>query len=121
METKAIARNYLVQFGSRVVAVTLGLLTLAVMTRALGDTGFGQFTTAVTYLQVVAVLVDLGLTLVFIQMISTPGADEERIASAFLGLRLFSNMTVFTAAALLSFLTPYAPVIKIAIAVGAIG
>ena len=121
METKAIARNYLVQFGSRVVAVTLGLLTLAVMTRALGDTGFGQFTTAVTYLQVVAVLVDLGLTLVFIQMISTPGADEDRISSALLGLRLLSNALVFAIAVFFAFLTPYELVIRLAIAVGAVG
>lgn len=111
----------MIQFGSRVVAVTLGLITLAIMTRALGDTGFGQFTTAVTYLQIVAVVVDLGLTLVFIQMISTPGADEDRISSALLGLRLLSNALVFAAASTLAFLTPYEPVIKLAIAAGAVG
>lgn len=103
------------------VAVTLGLITLAIMTRALGDTGFGQFTTAVTYLQIVAVVVDLGLTLVFIQMISTPEADEDRISSALLGLRLLSNALIFAAATLLAFLTPYEPIIKLAIAAGAVG
>ncbi|KKW35266.1 MAG: hypothetical protein UY81_C0047G0008, partial [Candidatus Giovannonibacteria bacterium GW2011_GWA2_53_7] len=121
MQTSAIAKNYLVQFGSRVLAVTLGLITLAIMTRALGDTGFGEFTTAVTYLQMVAVLVDLGLTLVLIQMISTPGADEDRLGSAFLGLRLVSNTLIFALATVLAFLTPYNLVIKLAISAGAIG
>ncbi len=121
MQTRAIARNYLIQFGSRVVAVTLGLLTLAVMTRALGNTGFGQFTTAVTYLQVVAVLVDLGLTLIFIQMISAPDADEDRISNALLGLRLTSNALIFAVAVFFAFLTPYESVIRLAIAVGAVG
>lgn len=118
MSSKAIARNYIVQFASRVVAVTLGLVTLAIMTRALGDTGFGEFTTAVTYLQIVAVLVDLGLTLIFIQMISKPGADESRISSALLGLRILSGIVVFVASAGLAFLTPYNLTIKLAIAVG---
>lgn len=121
MQSPAIAKNYLVQFGSRVIAVTLGLITLALMTRALGDTGFGEFTTAVTYLQIVTVLADLGLTLVFIQMISVPDADEDRIASAFLGLRLFSNALAFAIAIGLAFLTPYNTIIQLAIAVGAIG
>ncbi|MDA1038293.1 MAG: flippase [bacterium] len=116
----AIAKNYLLQFASRVIAVTLGLFTLAIMTRALGDTGFGEYTTAVTYLQVVAVLVDLGLTLVFIQMIAKPGADEERITSALFGLRLLSGFVVFGIMAGVAFLTPYSLTIKLAIAVGTV-
>lgn len=120
MQTKAIARNYLIQFASRVAAVTMGLITLAIMTRALGDTGFGEFTTAVTYLQIIAVLVDLGITLIFIQHISKPGADEARISSALLGLRLISNLLVFAAGAGIAFLTPYNLTIKLAIAVGTI-
>lgn len=121
MHFPSIAKNYLVQFISRVAAVTLGLLALAVMTRALGDSGFGEYTTAVTYLQIVAVFVDLGLTLMFIQMISEPGADEPRLSSAFLGLRLLSNAVIFALAASAAFATPYPTTIKLAIAVGSIG
>lgn len=120
MNTEAVAKNYLIQLTSKIISVAIGLITLAIMTRALGDTRFGEFTTAITYLQIVAVVVDLGLTLVFLQMISKPEADKSRITSAFLGLRLISNAIVFAAATALAFATPYNFAIKLAIAVGAI-
>jgi O-antigen/teichoic acid export membrane protein len=120
MNTEVIAKNYLIQLVSKITSVAIGLITLAIMTRALGDTRFGEFTTAITYLQVVTVVVDLGLTLVFLQMISKPDADKSRISSAFLGLRLISNAIVFAVATALAFATPYNLAIKFAIAVGAI-
>ncbi|KKW44746.1 MAG: Polysaccharide biosynthesis protein [Parcubacteria group bacterium GW2011_GWA2_56_7] len=108
------------QFAGRALAVTLGLLTLAMMTRALGDFGFGEFTTAVTYLQILTVLVDFGLTLMFIQLLGKPDADEARIGSALLGLRLASAAIFLGIGALLALLTPYSLTIKLAILAGTI-
>ncbi|MBI2484643.1 flippase [Candidatus Uhrbacteria bacterium] len=116
----SIAKNYAVQFGGRVVGVLLGLVTLALMTRALGDAGYGEFTTATTYLQMVAIVVDAGLTLTFLQLLSQDDVDESRLARAFFGLRLALGVVLLGTAAGLAFLTPYPPAIQWAIAVGSL-
>jgi O-antigen/teichoic acid export membrane protein len=118
--TRPILQNYVVQFVGRALGVGLGLITLGIMTRALGDAGYGEFTTATTYLQMVAIVVDAGLTLTFLQMLSAPDADLERLTRALFGLRLLLGTLLLGTAAAMAFLTPYPQSIQISIAVGAL-
>ena len=43
-----VAYNTIVQVASKVVTTILGLLAVAIMTRYLGPSGFGEYTTIVT-------------------------------------------------------------------------
>ncbi len=115
---RELARNYSVHFAGRVIGTFLGILTIAVLTRHLGNTGYGELTTAMTYLQIFGVVVDFGLTLTLVQMISEHRADEQRIVGGILGLRLISGALFFGLAAAIAFALPYSMIIKIAIAVG---
>lgn len=118
--TRALAHNTLLQISGKAVAMVLGVATVAVMLRYFGDEGYGKFTTAVTFLSLFAVIVDFGLTLITIQMISEPGADESKILGNLLSLRLITGFVVFSAAPLVGLLFPYSTEIKLAIAVGSI-
>ena len=67
---KELARNYSIHFAGRVFGTFFGVITIAILTRQLGSTGYGELTTAMTFLQIFGVLVDFGLTLTLVQMIS---------------------------------------------------
>lgn len=118
--SRAIASNTATQMAGKFVGNLLGIITIGVMTRALGRTGYGEFTTAISFLQFFGILVDFGLTLTMTRMISEEGADEGRIASNLFTLRLLSGAVFFGLAPLLALAFPYGPSVKTAIAVGAL-
>ncbi len=118
--TQKLAKNTALQVGGRAIGTIFGLVTIAILTRHLGQEGYGQFTTAMTFLQIFGVLVDFGLTLTVVQMISEPRANEERIVGNIFSLRLISGFVFFALAPLVSFFFPYPLIIKLAIAVGSL-
>lgn len=120
-ETAPIARNTALQIIGKVIGIALGLLTVAILLRYLKESGFGEFTTAITYLSIFAVVVDFGLTLTTVQMISEPGADEPKILGNIFALRLISGLVVFVIAPIIALLFPYPGSVKLAILVGSLG
>ena len=110
--SKKIAYNTFVQITSKVIATVLGLITLGIMARYLGQTGFGEYTTIMTFLSFFAVVADLGLTLVTTQMLSAPSADENRILSNLFGLRLVTAAIFLGLAPLAVWFMPYDATIK---------
>jgi len=74
-----VAYNTIMQIISKVITALLGLAVVTIMTRYLGRTGFGQYTTIITFLSFFGIFSDLGLTLTTAQMISQPGADQNKI------------------------------------------
>ncbi|MEK7620426.1 MAG: flippase [Patescibacteria group bacterium] len=117
---RSIASNFSVQLMGKVLSVLLGLICVAIITRALGTSAFGEYTTAVTYLQIFGVVVDFGLTLTLIVMISKPGIDEERIVGNFFGLRLVTGFLMFSLAPLTVLALPWSSTIQTAVLVGAL-
>jgi O-antigen/teichoic acid export membrane protein len=107
-----VAYNTLVQIVSKVIATVLGLMAIAMITRYLGQTGFGEYTTVVTFLSYFAIFADLGLTLVTVQMISKPNADQGKILGNLLALRLVSAFLLLSLAPLAVIFFPYSPGIK---------
>lgn len=118
--TRALAKNTTLQLVGKAVGMIFSIATVALMLRYFGDAGYGEFTTAVTFLSIFAVIVDFGLTLITTQMISEPGADESKILSNLLSLRLLSALAVFAIAPLVAIPFPYSAEIKLAINIGAI-
>ncbi len=118
ISTKSLATNFGVQTIGKVTALLVGLVSIAIMTRSLGTEGFGEFTTAITYLQFFGVIVDFGLTLTLIVMISEKNADEQKMVGNFFGLRLVSGFLLFGLAPLLVLLFPWSATIKQAVLVG---
>ncbi len=120
MDSKALAQNTAVQIASRAIITVIGVVTVGIMTRYLGAAGYGQFTIALSFLSIFAVIVDFGLTLTTTQMISEKEADEKKLLENLVSLRLISGILFLSLAPLIALLFPYENVILIAIAVGAV-
>jgi O-antigen/teichoic acid export membrane protein len=119
---KKVALNTIVQTASKIISTALGLLTIALMTRYLGPSGFGEYTTIITFISFFAVIADLGLTLVTVQLISVPDSvpgdtanDQNRILSNLFSLRLLSALFFLGLAPIIIWLLPYDQAIKIGV------
>lgn len=119
ISSHSLAKNFTIQTVGKILSVLIGLITIAIITRALGTERFGEYTTALTFLQFFGVLVDFGLTLTLMIMISEAGADEKRIIGNFFGLRLVSGFIFFTLAPLTVLFFPWSETIKYAVLIGA--
>lgn len=107
-----IAKNTIIQIISKILSTILGLLAIALMARYLGQDGFGAYTTIVTFASFFAILADLGLTLVTVQMISAPEADENKILGNLLSVRLLSALIFLSIGPLSALFFPYSAEIK---------
>ncbi len=112
-----VAYNTIIQVISKIIATLLGLVAIALITRYLGQFGFGQYTTIITFLSFFGIIADLGLTLVTVQMISRPGVNQDKILSNLFGLRLISAILFLGLAPLVVIFFPYDPLVKIGVAV----
>ena len=115
-----IAYNTIIQVVGKIVSTVLGLISLAMMARYLGQSGFGSYTTIITFVSLFAIIADLGLTLVTVQMISRPGADENNILNNLFGLRLVSIIFFLGLAPIVSFFLPYPIYVKTGILIAAL-
>ena len=114
--TRKIARNTIVQMGAKVISTILGLITIGLLTRYLGQEGFGHYSTIMGFLQFFGIMVDFGLTLTTAQMMSDPRYQEEKVFANILSLRVISATLFLGLAPLVSLLFPYEPFVKSGIA-----
>jgi O-antigen/teichoic acid export membrane protein len=112
-----IAVNTIVQFVSKIIAIILGLLTIALITRYLGQIGFGEYTTAMTFLMFFGIFADLGLTLVTVQIISKPGINQAKAMGNLMALRLVTAVIFLALAPIVVLFFPYSGELKIAVAI----
>jgi len=109
---RQVAHNTLIQIIGKIISTILGLFALALITRYLGQVGFGEYTTITTFLTFFAVIADLGLTLVTVQMISGSPANEGKILNNLFSLRLATVLLLMGLAPLLVLGLPYSQTIK---------
>jgi len=114
-----VAHNTLVQVASKFISTALGLWAIVIITRYLGPTGFGEYTTIITFLTFFAVASDFGLTLVTAQMISAPGVSEKKILNNLFSFRLVSSTVFLSLGALAVVFFPYSPAIKLGVIITA--
>ncbi|MCF7795381.1 flippase [Patescibacteria group bacterium] len=112
---KRIAYNTGIQILSKVISTAIALIATALMTRYLGTSGFGEYTTIITFISIFAIIADLGLTLVTVQMISLPGVSEKKILDNLFALRLVSAIIFLSLGPALVWLFPYDYSIKIGV------
>ncbi|MFA5880515.1 MAG: flippase [Candidatus Margulisiibacteriota bacterium] len=115
-----IAYNTIIQLVGKVISTVLGLVALAMMARYLGQAGFGSYTTVINFVSFFAIIADLGLTLVTVQMISRPDVDENKVLNNLFGLRLVSVILFLVLAPIVAIFLPYSLSIKIGIIIAAL-
>lgn len=115
--TQRIARNTIIQFSGKIIGTLLGVLTIAIMTRYLGQIGFGQYSTITAYLQFFAILVDMGLAVTVVRLISDPQYEVQKIINNVFSLRFFSALFFLGLAPLVIIFFPYDNLIKLGVAI----
>ncbi len=105
--TARIARNTFVQIIGKVVSVVVAAVSIGLVTRYLGQAGYGQYTTALAFVEFFGVLADLGLYIIALKKISEIGTDAEKFFNNIFTLRLISAIVFVGLAplAVLFFLT----------------
>ncbi len=117
---RALALNTGVQIIGKIVSTSIGIVIIGIMTRFLGQEGFGIYSTANAFLQVFALLMDMGLNVTFIAILGEHADDpayERRCTSALFTLRILMAVVMIVALApLAAWFTPgYSPLLKWAI------
>ncbi len=115
-----VAANTLIQVVTKVASTALSLVSMALVTRYLGRYGFGQFTTAITFVTFFSIAADLGLTLVTTQLISRPGADQSAVMSNLFSFRLVTGIGIIALAPLAVLFFPYEPIVKQGVGIAAL-
>jgi O-antigen/teichoic acid export membrane protein len=106
---RRIASNTAVQVGGKLAALGIGAVSIAIVTRYLGPTDYGRFTLALMYMQLFAVLADVGLFTTVVREISKDPSRTEELAGNALTLRLLLSLLTIAVGVGISLLLPYAP------------
>ncbi|MDX9778818.1 MAG: flippase [Patescibacteria group bacterium] len=116
---KQIFNNTAVQLIGKILSTALNLFTFAIITRELGQSGFGAYTTVITFLSFFAILADLGLTLVTVQMLGEEQKEQNRTLGNLFGLRLSSSLLMIGLAPFVVMAFSYSQEIKLGVAIAA--
>ena len=118
--TKRIAHHTLIQFVGKIVGTILGLITIGMITRYLGATGYGYYSTILGFIQFFGILVDFGLTITTAQMLGHGKWQQDKLFGNILSLRVISSVVVLGLGSLLCLFFPYPAFVKAGIALMAI-
>lgn len=118
--TRSVARNTILQATGRAVSVGLAFVVFFLVARQLGVDGYGQYATATAFLQLFAVVVDLGLYIHLANVLGQPNVDERRVVGDVVSLRLVTAVILLGLAPLVVLAFPYPPIVKLSVAVLAV-
>ncbi|NQT49134.1 flippase [Candidatus Kuenenbacteria bacterium] len=112
---KKIAHNTVIHLAGKLISLVLGLVAVAVMARYLGKEGFGYYITVTAFLQFFGIMVDFGLTLTTVQMISKPGVNISRTMNSIISFRVITAFCFLLIAPIIIWFFPYNIFIKLGV------
>jgi O-antigen/teichoic acid export membrane protein len=115
--TARIAQNTIIQVIGKAVAVLFGIAVISLLTRHLGKSGFGAYTTVVSFVQFFGTLADLGLYIVTVKKISEHNGDTARVFNNIFTLRVFSALVFVVLVPCAVLLFPYPNEVKVGVAI----
>lgn len=110
MLARRIAWNTIAQTAGKAVSTAIGIITVGMMTRYLGQDGFGAYTSANAFLQVFSLFLDLGINVTFVAMLGELAGKldkQEELSSATFSLRLLCSVATLAIALVLGWFSPY--------------
>ncbi|OGF33447.1 hypothetical protein A2223_02270 [Candidatus Falkowbacteria bacterium RIFOXYA2_FULL_35_8] len=110
-----INKNSIIQISGKLLSLFFGLATVAIMTRYLGQEGFGYYITVVAFLQFFGILVDFGISLTTVQMISDLRRNVSDVLSNILTLRVIFSIIFLGLAPIIIWFFPYPMVVKLGV------
>jgi O-antigen/teichoic acid export membrane protein len=118
--TKKVAYNTAIQVAGKGIVMVLAAVSVAILTRYLGPSGYGNFTLALVYLTFFGIMADLGLFTIAVREMSKDKSRMQEILGNTLSLRALLSIVVFSVAIGIAWLLPYEVDVKVAIAIAAV-
>jgi len=112
---RKIAHNSVIQLSGKLISLVLGLVAMMIMTRYLGQEQFGYYYTVIAFLQFFGILVDFGLTLTTVQMISDPNRNISKVMNSLMSFRVITALGFLALAPLVVWFFPYNVYIKLGV------
>jgi len=107
-----IAHNSIISSIVRVFSLAIALVSIGFITRYLGTSGFGSYTTVFAFYFLFAAVAEFGINQIFTREISRPNADENKVVANVMGLRLVTIIAVVILGFTISSFLPYDNEIK---------
>jgi O-antigen/teichoic acid export membrane protein len=117
---RKIAYNVVFSSFSKILSTILALISIGLITRYLGQEGFGNYATVLAFLSFFTAIADLGLYSTVTREISRPGANEEKIVGNIFTLRMVVSLVVLILSPAIIFFFPYPVEVKQAIIIVAL-
>jgi O-antigen/teichoic acid export membrane protein len=105
--TRELQRQTIAQIAGRLVNLSLGLAAAAIMTRALGRAGFGNYTAVTAFLQFVALIAGFGLGMTMGRDVDRDGQDPGKFLGSAITFRLVTAGVLFALAPLVALALGY--------------
>lgn len=114
---KSVAYNTFVQILGKFLGTFFGLISVAMMARYLNTEGFGYYSTVITYLSLFGILIEFGLHITTLQLVSENKYEKNLLISNIFTLRLVSSLVAFLFAPILIWFFPYPIMVKLGVLV----
>ena len=116
----SILKQSVIQATGRILGLVVGLVSIGLLARYLGQTGFGWYMTAFSWMQVFGIAVDFGLYMVGLKLLGEMPDKKQELFSQLFWLRLFSAVVLVLAAPQVVWFMSYDIGVKWAVAILAI-
>lgn len=102
-----VARNTTAVVAGKVAALACSLLLIQLLTRELGPLGFGRYVVALVFAQLFGLAADLGVNVIALKRLATPGPADSAWVGMALGLRVATVAALAVVAAAVASVAGY--------------
>lgn len=119
--TGKVAFNTLVQVAGKVIVFASAVVLTSILTRFLGQEGYGDYTIVFAYLGVATLFIDFGIQTIAVREVSLGKHGMEEMVRNVFTLKALSAAWVLLLWNLLIFLLPYSRVVKFGVLIASLG
>jgi len=120
MKKGLIEYNTVIQTIGKIISLGLGFITIGILTRYLGEYGFGIYTLVFVYLSFFGIIGELGLQLTMVRELNKQTEKNDLIGTYF-WLKVFLSFLSVGVAIIFLYFFPYSSTIKSAIIIASFG
>lgn len=116
-----IGYNTSIQFAGKVLSALLSALSIILITRYLGVSGYGEFSLVFAYLTFFIAFTDFGLQTTIVNLLSKKSFHQAQIFGTYLTLKALLILGAILTSLIMLYFLPYSGFVKIAIAFSSVG
>lgn len=115
-----VIKNTFIQSGGKFISTALGFITVGLLTRYLGSSGYGNFTLIFSYLAFFGVISDFGMQLAIVKELSNKQNETTNLYGTYFWIKLLMVFISSLLAMLVLFFFSYPLQLKLSILIGVV-